>query len=174
MLYLLSSHGFVHEDLGHLNRAITIAEGLDQDAVLCSDNPTDLISSTRILAMVHRKKVTFLCRIQGYQCDDLAFLQQTVDINRKLVQRCLDDPGLSHDTTITAKDNLGRVLITHGAAMFSDIGVREGLAIRKEILDARQVTKKHKPDAIPLLRTEAEMCHAQTLLSEARKISTRT
>lgn len=74
-LYLLSSHGFVHKNLGEWNRAITIAERLDQDAVLCSDNPTDLISSTRILAMVHRKKATFLCQIQGYKCDDLAFLQ---------------------------------------------------------------------------------------------------
>ena len=41
--------------------------------------------------------------------------------------------------------------------MFSDVEVREGLAIYKEILDARQVTKKHEPDAIPLLRMEAEM-----------------
>ena len=73
-LYLLSSHGFVHKNLGELNRAITIAEGLDQDAVLCSNNPTDLISSIRILAMVHRKKATFLCQIQD-KCDDLAFLQ---------------------------------------------------------------------------------------------------
>ncbi|KAL2052419.1 hypothetical protein ABVK25_007291 [Lepraria finkii] len=48
--------------------------------------------------------------------------------------------------------------------MFSDVEVREGLAIYKEILDARQVTKKHEPDAIPLLRMEAEMCHAQRLL----------
>ena len=48
VLYLLSSHDFVHEDLGELNRVITIAEGLDQDAVLCSGNPTDLVSSTRI------------------------------------------------------------------------------------------------------------------------------
>lgn len=48
--------------------------------------------------------------------------------------------------------------------MFSDVEIREGLAIYKEILDARQVTKKYEPDAIPLLRMEAEMCHAQRLL----------
>ena len=71
---------------------------------------------------------------------------------------------MTFDTTVTVKENLGRVLITHGAVVFSDVEVREGRAIHKEILDARQVTKKHKPDTIPLLRMEAEMCHAQRLL----------